>query len=76
MDVFANSWLGLQTALSLANPLYCFVGVFLSMAIDGPLVSPHRRPHLPFTRVPIARVSESDFSGETPALSEGTPERR
>ena len=57
MDVFANSWLGLQTALSLANPLYCFVGVFLSMAIEGagPLGQPssatappiHARSHRP-----------------------------
>ena len=33
MDVFANLWLGLQTALSLANLFYCFVGVFLGTAI-------------------------------------------
>src|SRR5829696_1635332 len=33
MDVFANLWLGLQTALTLANLFYCFVGVFLGTAI-------------------------------------------
>src|SRR5215207_3945984 len=33
MDVFANLWLGLQTAMSLANLFYCFVGVFLGTAI-------------------------------------------
>ncbi len=33
MDVFANLWLGLQTALTLANLLYCFIGVFLGTAI-------------------------------------------
>src|SRR5829696_6748484 len=33
MDVFANLWLGLQTAMSLANFFYCFVGVFLGTAI-------------------------------------------
>src|SRR5215212_342760 len=33
MDVFANLWLGLQTAMSLANLFYCFIGVFLGTAI-------------------------------------------
>ena len=33
MEVFANLWLGLETALSLTNLLYCLVGVFLGTAI-------------------------------------------
>jgi TctA family transporter len=33
MDVFANLWLGLQTAFSLVNLAYCFVGVALGTAI-------------------------------------------
>jgi len=33
MDLIGNLWLGLQTSASLANLLYCFVGVFLGTAI-------------------------------------------
>ena len=33
MDIFANLLIGLQTAGSLTNLLYCFVGVFLGTAI-------------------------------------------
>ncbi len=33
MDVFANIALGLQTALSFSNLLYCLIGVFLGTAI-------------------------------------------
>jgi TctA family transporter len=33
MDVFANLWLGFETALSFANLAYCLVGVFLGTAI-------------------------------------------
>jgi TctA family transporter len=33
MEVFANLWLGLGEAMSLANFTYCFVGVFLGTAI-------------------------------------------
>ena len=33
MEIFANLWLGLETALSLTNLLYCLAGVFLGTAI-------------------------------------------
>ena len=33
MDIFANLALGFQTAMSLANLLYCLVGVFLGTAV-------------------------------------------
>jgi putative tricarboxylic transport membrane protein len=33
MDVFANLWIGAQTALGLSNLLYCLVGVLLGTAI-------------------------------------------
>ncbi len=33
MDVFANIWLGLQTATGLENLLYCFLGVLLGTAV-------------------------------------------
>jgi TctA family transporter len=33
MEIFGNLWIGLETALSLTNLLYCFVGVFLGTAI-------------------------------------------
>ena len=33
MDVLANLWLGLQTAVSPGNLLYCFIGAFLGTAI-------------------------------------------
>ena len=33
MEIFSNLWLGLETALSLTNLLYCLVGVFLGTAI-------------------------------------------
>jgi len=33
MDVLANLWLGLETAVSATNLLYCFIGVFLGAAI-------------------------------------------
>ena len=33
MEIFGNLWLGLETALSLTNLLYCLVGVFLGTAI-------------------------------------------
>jgi TctA family transporter len=33
VDVFANIWLGLQTATGLENLLYCFLGVLLGTAV-------------------------------------------
>src|SRR5262249_21944860 len=33
MDIIGNLWLGLQTAASLTNLLYCLIGVFLGTAI-------------------------------------------
>src|SRR5215213_7592675 len=33
MEVLDNLWLGLQTALSFTNLLYCLIGVFLGTAI-------------------------------------------
>jgi TctA family transporter len=33
MDIFANLWLGLQTAFGLGNLIYCFIGVLLGTAI-------------------------------------------
>jgi putative tricarboxylic transport membrane protein len=33
MEIFANLWLGLQTAITPINLLYCLVGVFLGTAI-------------------------------------------
>jgi putative tricarboxylic transport membrane protein len=33
MDIIGNLWLGLQTAASATNLLYCLLGVFLGTAI-------------------------------------------
>ena len=33
MDIISNLWLGLQTAASATNLLYCLIGVFLGTAI-------------------------------------------
>jgi putative tricarboxylic transport membrane protein len=33
VEIFSNLWLGLETALSLTNLLYCLIGVFLGTAI-------------------------------------------
>src|SRR5437764_12837726 len=33
MDILSNLWLGLQTAASATNLLYCLIGVFLGTAV-------------------------------------------
>jgi len=61
MDVFANLALGLQTASSLQNLLYCFIGVSLGTAVGvlpglGPVTTIAMLLPLTFGLPPVAAL--------------------